>query len=227
MKELKKQLFDNFDLHYFDAGSTEKFQYLRENIDKDAFLKGRAEIMKLICECELSNVSQALVVGVYSKIPSFWFLLPTSTTGKYHGGVLSVENSIGGNIIHVRNVLGKMGKVLHRYRELVNGTGNEYLEYKELLTVSCLLHDVGKASGETPVYCPNEHGELGGALVLNVWKELELDEPFRGYIDDIVFAISEHMHMWKAINVFDMFRVGTVNRGLILSSMLCECDYYS
>jgi len=222
-----KKLKEPFDLCYFDANEDGKLEYLTKYIDNKAYEEGLGLALSLAQDSDVSLESYNFVKEIYCRLPVNWFLLPTSTTGKYHGGVTSEENSIGGNIVHTRNVVNQVGKVLHRYRELVNGTVDEYRAYREMLTVSCLLHDVGKASGPSKVFCPNDHGEIGASIVLKVWKEINWEEPFEGYISGISYAISNHMHMWKAINVFELVRIGTVNKNLILASMLCECDYYS
>ena len=234
MKSLKK-LFSPFDLCYFDADIVGKREYLTSYIDKSAILSGRGAIDELIesSSLDLSDFSIGFCKRVFQSVGSLWFLLPTSTGGKYHGGPSSLENCIGGNIVHTSRVCSMVPKVLNRYRELLNSTGVEFVNYREVLTVACLLHDIGKAGEKgDEVYSSTNHGEIGAEIISSCWSKGRfadsLPSEFSFFISELVFAVQEHMYMWRGINYLEKARLSySLTPSIICSIMLCECDYYS
>jgi hypothetical protein len=214
---------------YFDVGETMKKKFLSESIAPSAVNEAKGNFYDLIDSCGLSDFSIDFVKSVYTGLSDFWFLVPTSTGGKYHGGRLNPSNSCGGIFSHISDVVGMMPRVLNRYRELINYSGAEYACYRECLTVACLLHDIGRlgVSGDL-VYSCSDHGEVGSAMIKFIWDQGGLVSSFPFYIEEICYAVHEHMYLWRGINLFDRVRVeGGLSPSLILGAMLCECDYYS
>jgi hypothetical protein len=226
-----KKLFDQYDLCYFDADAVGKRSYLSDFVDPSAISLGRKAVDELIDSLDLSDFSASFCLRVFQSVGGLWFLLPTSTGGKYHGGVLSVENCIGGNIVHTKNVVGMVPKVLNRYRELCNNTGQEYLCFREVLTCACLLHDIGKSGLKgDEVYSCSDHGEIGASIISDCWSKGDYKSScsFNFFIDSLLFAVQEHMYMWRGINYLDRVLVdGKISASVIISMMLCECDYFS
>ena len=231
-----KKLFSPFDLHYFDADAPGKREYLTKNIESNAVLAGRKAMDELIKSdgADLSSFSIDFCKRVFQSVGSLWFLLPTSTGGKYHGGPSSISNCIGGNIVHTSSVVGRVGKVLNRYRELLNSTGTEFVSFREVLTVACLLHDIGKAGASgLEVYSSANHGEIGASIISDCWskgrfEDLVVESGFLFYIAPLVFSVQEHMYMWKGINFLERVRLDyLLTPSLLVSIMLCECDYFS
>ena len=230
-----KVLFDPFDLHYFDADGLGKREYLTKCIEPSAVSLGRSRMDELIesSSLDLSDFSVSFCQRVFQSVGSLWFLLPTSTGGKYHGGPGSVSNCIGGNIVHTSAVVGRVGKVLNRYRELLNSTGLEFVNYREVLTVACLLHDIGKAGAlGLEVYSSANHGEIGASIIDSCWSKGKFNDlcpsEFLFYIVPLVFSVQEHMYMWRGINYLERVRLDhLLTPSLLVSIMLCECDYFS
>jgi len=236
-----KVLFDLFDLHYFDADALGKREYLTKCIEPSAVSLGRSRMDELIesSSLDLSDFSVSFCQRVFQSVGSLWFLLPTSTGGKYHGGPGSVSNCIGGNIVHTSAVVGRVGKVLNRYRELLNSTGPEFVNYREVLTVACLLHDIGKAGAlGLEVYSSANHGEIGASIIDSCWSKGKFNDlltssslgsgaGFSFFIEPLCFAIHEHMYMWRGINYLEIVRLRDLTPSVLISIMLCECDYFS
>lgn len=224
-----KHFGDNFDLSYFDADENGKREYYKLFVNPSAIADGRFAMDEVVSGLCLSDYSNDFVKSVFSLVGDLWFLLPTSTGGKYHGGVLSLENSIGGNIVHTSRVVGMVPKILGRYKELCNSSGLTYLNYKEVLTVSCLLHDIGKAgvTGRS-VYSESSHGEVGADIISKASFSL-IDRvcPFDFFIEPITYAVSQHMYMWRGINYLEMAMVNGLDPSLLVCIMLCECDFFS
>ena len=223
-------LFDNYPNEYFDGSSQMKKEFTKElmsSLNPDELLiKAKTEVYSLIDSSEISNFSKDFCKACFASAPDEFFILPTSTTGKYHGGRTSLENSVGGNIIHTKNVLGLVPKVLNRYKELLTP------ELPELLRVSCILHDICKIPSGS-IYTIDTHGELGAELINKVWEQiastitLDLSQPIID-LEPVKFAVSNHMYLWKFINVWDQIQlVNECSSELLVGLMLSECDYYS
>lgn len=234
MEELKK-LFEPYSLCYFDADSSGKREYLTSYIESSAVLSGRKAMEELINSdsLDLFDFSIKFCLRVFQSVGSLWFLLPTSSGGKYHGGVLSTSNYIGGNIVHTASVVKMVPKVLNRYRELLNNTGPEFVSFREVLTCACLLHDIGKAGAKgDEVYSCGTHGEIGASIISDCWSKGDFKSScpssFSFFIDPLVFAVHEHMYMWRGINYLDRVLVDSkLTPSVLCAIMLCECDYFS
>ena len=183
-----------------------------------AISSGRAKILDIVDSCDISSSGKDFCRACFDVCASEFFYMPTSSTGKYHGGLVSGCNCIGGNVVHTSEVLGMSDRVLGRYESVL---GVFYKELAECLRIACILHDICKyPSGE--LYTSREHGELGAELIRGVgcsydWKGL------------IAEAVQNHMYAWKFQTVFDYIRTfdgGSLN-WMFLSFMLSECDYYS
>ena len=239
MEELNKlrSLFSPFDLHYFDADTLGKREYLTSSkyIDKEAVTLGRTNINELIesDSVGLSDFSISFCQRVFQSVGSLWFLLPTSTSGKYHGGHNSPSNYIGGNIIHTHHVVSMVPKILNRYRELLNSTGLEFVNFREVLTCACLLHDIGKAGlGGDEVYSCSSHGEIGSSIIASCWSKGRFVDScppeFSFFVSELCYSVSEHMYMWRGINYLDRVLVDLrLTPSVLCAIMLCECDYFS
>ena len=236
MKELRS-LFSPFDLHYFDADAPGKREYLTKCIEPAAVSLGRSRMDELIesSSLDLSDFSVSFCQRVFQSVGSLWFLLPTSTGGKYHGGPGSVSNCIGGNIVHTSAVVGMASKVLNRYRELLNETGPSFVNYREVLVLACLLHDIGKAGAlGNEVYSSTNHGEIGASIIESCWSKGKFNDllissgcGFSFFIEPLLFAVHEHMYMWRGINYLEIVRLRDLTPSVLISIMLCECDYFS
>jgi len=230
---------DLFPGHYFDASEDNKRLFIKEYIDESAIKECKENFLQLIQSLSLSNFSTSFVLRCYQCLGDLWFILPTSTGGKYHGGKLDKENSVGGIFEHISKVVARSGKVLNRYRELINADGDTYCNYKELLLVACLLHDVGRLGRDcSSIYSCSDHGEVGASIIKECWskgdyqtlfenEKLSSNLNFKFYLDELIFSVCEHMYMWRGINFLDSVKVKGLTPSLILCIMLCECDYYS
>ena len=230
---------DLFPGHYFDAKEDGKREFIKKYIDAEAVKESKLAFSNLINSLNISPFSNGFVLRCYQCLGDLWFILPTSTGGKYHGGKLDKENSVGGIFEHISKVVARSGKVLNRYRELINADGDTYCNYKELLLVACLLHDIGRLGRDcTAVYSCSDHGEVGAEIIKECWskgdyqtlfekEKLSGNLNFSFYLDELVFSVCEHMYMWRGINFLDRVKVKGLDNSLILCIMLCECDYYS
>lgn len=223
------KLFDLFPNEFFDGSSQMKKDFSKElcsSLNPDQLLiSARAEINSLINNANISDFSKEFCLRCFDKAPDEFFILPSSTTGKYHGGRTSLENCIGGNIIHTKNVLAMSDRVLHRYKGLIIDD-----RLGELLKVSCLLHDICKVpSGE--VYTKDTHGEDGADLIKYVFDTFDPDVvPSEDYIGIITHAVANHMYLWKFQNVWSQVANTDLNSNLsylLVGLMLSECDYYA
>ena len=222
------KLGDRFPDSYFDGSSLMKKEFINEllsSLNPDQLLtKGRSSMASLIDSALISDFSKDFCKACFAKAPDEFFILPTATTGKYHGGRDSLENCIGGNIIHTKNVLGMSPKVLNRYKEMVDDSS------AELLKVSCLLHDICKIP-KGGIYTLDTHGEEGTNLIQQINENIEAVD---NYIEPIKFAVANHMYLWRFQNVWnqitsanDPFTDTGFYLCLLVGLMLAECDYYS
>jgi hypothetical protein len=138
-----------------------------------------------------------------------WFILPTSTGGKYHGGLLGRQNLVGGIYQHVLALTRLVPRVIDRYSDFG-------IDLTSTLFACSILHDVARLGfDQSAVFSVSTHGELGADFIASL-----------GYRDSaLLYAISNHMYGWRVINIFNQV-VGGVNADLLLLAMLCECDYF-
>jgi len=232
---------DRFPDEYFDGSVGMKKDFIKELLSPFSAISdpssptlidfARASMDKVIGWSLISDFSKDFCRRCFASAPDEFFILPTSTTGKYHGGRSNLANCVGGNICHTSEVLGMASKVLHRYDRLVDESS------AELLKVSCILHDICKVSpGE--VFMNGDHGEDGASLVNKVWKDFDTSDcpsnmGLVDYIASIKFAVANHMHLWRFENVYNQindikFTDNPYPSGdLLVGLMLAECDYYS
>ena len=202
----------------FFSGATMKKDFLGVSNLSRAIADGRDKIADLIREANLSSEAAQWCGVCFAEAPLEFFYMPTSSTGKYHGGQADPCNCVGGNIVHTEQVLAMADKVLHRYEDAL---GVFYEQLSEALRVSCLLHDIAKyAPGD--LFVSKTHGESGAELI----RSVSSDFSWSGLVAD---SVCNHMYYWKFSSVFDSlqaFGAGSLN-GLFLCFMLSECDYYS
>ena len=216
---------------------------------KEAFIAKLAAGSSCALECYKSFVSlceslpltsgdrsMCLIVldGLFS-INSNWFLMPTSSTGKYHGGIMSPENYIGGIYHHCARLCKFASSVLVRYKEVIDGldlslgfnfepsSGSEVapspFDFSSKLLACCVLHDIGKMNlSQDCVYSVADHGEVAASFIESLGFTCE---------GSVLYAISNHMYGWKAINCFNHIVASGASVGLVLLLMLCECDFFS
>lgn len=215
------KLFDKISLEYFEGSEDMKKSWLIDNIKPEVINDGRTEMTLVINNADISDPSKDFCKVCYAKAPKEFFYLPTSTSGKYHGGPESIENSIGGNIIHTKEVLAMAPKVLHRYKELIITN----FEIEEMLKVSCILHDICKVS-KGAIWNNKLHGEDGADLIAGI----DFDHPINHFKQIICFAVKNHMYLWRFENVFNQFIMlgdDPPSYELLVGFMLSECDYYA
>jgi len=203
---------------YFPGTSTMKKEYLGVSDFSGAIAEGR-KIMKDLIDNSIVDYTQALFCSdCFAKAPLEFFYMPTSSTGKWHGGPKDTCNCVGGNIEHTKQVLAMSDKVLHRYESAL---GVFYDQLAGALRVACILHDIAKYSSGS-IWVSKTHGEEGAELL----RSVKTDFPFAALV---IEAVQGHMYYWKFSTIYDSiatFGSGSLN-GLFLSFMLSECDYYS
>ena len=164
---------DAFPTTFFSGSSTMKKEFISASDFSGAISEGRAKVDALVLGASLSLEGAAFVRACFEVAPLEFFYMPTSSTGKYHGGQADPCNCVGGNIVHTEQVLAMADKVLHRYEDAL---GVFYEQLSEALRVSCLLHDIAKyAPGD--LFVSKTHGESGAELIRSVvsnydWSEL-------------------------------------------------------
>jgi hypothetical protein len=147
-----------------------------------------------------------------------WFIIPTSTGGKYHGGINGMQNSCGGIYYNCVGMIKIADGVFRRYSELIDGLGTLPFDFPSKLLACILLHDIGRlAFSQDTAFSVKDHGERGVVFIESL-----------GYASEaaLLYAISNHMYGWKVINVFNQVVVSGASVGLILLCMLCECDFF-
>lgn len=178
------------------------------------------------CElCEslpLTSLDRSLclsVLGSLYSINSNWFLMPTSSTGKYHGGMLSAQNTVGGIYQHSLALCNLANSVLARYKEVIESLATPPgFDFPSQLLTACILHDIGKMNlSQSTIYSVANHGEVAADFIASL-----------GFNDStaLLYAISNHMYGWKAINVFNHIVAHGACSELVLLFVLCECDFF-
>lgn len=217
----------NFPASFFQGHEEVKKEFLATNINSACLESCKRELNALIASAAISTSSKEFCYRCFSVCPAEFFYMPTSTTGKYHGGQTSSENSVGGNIVHTGKVLGMCPRVLRRYESFL---GVDFQIAAEALRVGCILHDICKVPAGS-IWSLGTHGEAGAELVRGVegFKSLEFGEW-------VAFAIGGHMYLWRFADIWNMIinsipsidsGVGTDIIGIAVGFMLSECDYYS
>ena len=202
----------------FFSDATMKKEFIAQASLSRAIADGRDKIADLIREANLSSEAAQWCGVCFAEAPLEFFYMPTSSTGKYHGGQADPCNCVGGNIVHTEQVLNTSAKVLNRYE---GALGVFYEQLSECLKVGCLLHDIAKYS-TGDLFVSKTHGESGAELIQSVESAYD----FRGLVCS---AVCNHMYYWRFLTVYDAiatFGAGSLN-GLFLCFMLSECDYYS
>ena len=209
---------DQFPDTYFPSSSTMKKDYLGASDFSEVIAEGR-KIMKDLIDNSIVDYNQALFCSdCFAKAADEFFYMPTSSTGKWHGGPKDICNCVGGNIEHTKQVLAMSDKVLHRYESAL---GVFYDQLACALRVACILHDIAKYSSGS-LWVSKTHGEEGAQLISSIDTEYE-------WASLIADAIQGHMYYWKfdtMYNAIVTFGSGSLN-GLFLNFMLSEADYYS
>lgn len=226
-------LFGPFPDSFFDGSSQMKKEFVKElcsSLNPDEILiQAKAEMYSLIDSADISSFGKNFCTACFAKAPDEFFILPTSTTGKYHGGRLSKDNSLGGNIYHTSKVLALSDKVLYRYKELLDPQRDP-----ELLKVSCILHDICKVPAGD-IYSIGTHGEIGADLIAKVEPQMMIMtiDPINPIdpsevldFEPIKFAVANHMYLWKFSNVYNQLQLGC-STNLLIGLMLAECDYFA
>lgn len=215
-------LFEPFPDNFFDGSTEMKKAFVKELCSPlspdEVLVKAKAEMYSLIESADISDFGKDFCKACYAKAPDEFFILPTSTTGKYHGGRLSKDNSLGGNIYHTSQVLKISDKVLYRYKELLDP-----LRDPELLKVSCILHDICKVPAGD-IYSIGTHGEIGADLISEI-ELMTLESEAFDFVP-IKFAVANHMYLWKFSNVYSQLQLGCSTE-LLIGLMLAECDYFA
>ena len=124
------------------------------------------------------------------KLPDYFYEVPASSTGKYHP---SYATGDGGLLRHT--------KVVVRMAEELFGIYKFPSRTKDLIIMSCLLHDTIKKGFEEEKYTRFDHPLLAAENIRNHAKELKLTK------DDIEFVcgcIESHMGRFNTSEYSDI-----------------------
>jgi hypothetical protein len=211
-------LGDKFRIEFFTNDGAKKSIVKELEGDLTLISSGRKAMNDLIDDNILNCSGVTFCKEIVLAAPDMFFFMPTSSTGKHHGGMESASNSVGGNLVHTERVVKMSNRVIRRYKDIL---GYYYNDFAEILKISCLLHDLCKYPGNG-LHTVEDDGARCAELIRGsksdyLWKEL------------VAYAIGNHMYAWKFSTVWDCILgfKGTDCNGILLSFMLSECDYYS
>ena len=212
------KLGDKFPETYFRGSNTIKKSFIENNDWSLVYKEGIEAMEHMIDEAKISDVGKKFCKLCFALADREFYMMPTSSTGKHHGGYNSPSNSFGGNIVHTKEVLTMADKVLRRYQSALGGM---YGELAEALRIACILHDICKYK-VGGLYTNNNHGMAGYDLITSVKSDYV-------HRDLIASAVGAHMQAWEFMYVWDhILTYGDIFKELLLVSfMLSECDFYS
>lgn len=205
---------------FFDGGNSFKQELIAKAITNGDALKCFNKFIELTDSLPFNESVRSGSVRVLKALfqcnPQ-WFVIPTSTSGKYHGGRRGAQNSVGGIYEHIRACLIVAESVIGRYKDMfVERSLDSYIED---LSVACLLHDIGKLNFDPSLcYSIPTHGEAAVEFIQTLGV---------AFNECVLYAIANHMYGWKVAEVFNQVKNNGVDDLLLMLCMLCECDYFS
>lgn len=164
--------------------------------------------------------------------PDFW-IIPSSSTGKYHP---DWENGNGGLIRHIRAVTTYAISGLRRYGYGCDYTGmdpNDSAEARDIIVCAALLHDWGK-NGNPPEkwgrHTTKTHGEDTANYIkekmfpkfIKMFKEVKDVDGLKKMLKEVCIAIYHHYGIWSKEKLSP-----SSNKLTNFAKILQEADYYS
>lgn len=155
------------------------------SFDIDPLYEFRAELGAIASPMYLEIAQEAL-----SKVPHYFWLVPASSSGKYHP---KSSLGIGGLLRHVRSVFAISEELLSHK---LYGAFNE--DTKDEIRVAILLHDACKQGiSNTPGHTVTEHPLLvRGVLYPNDMENRDPGTQVTDAWDRICLLIETHMGVW-------------------------------
>jgi hypothetical protein len=224
---------DRFGEKYFLGSTSDKETLIKSLVAIDSSALSSASpalacytsFVSLIESLPLTTSDREICTVAYADlffINPAWFIIPTSTGGKYHGGINGLQNTCGGIYNHVFNMCQLASSVLKRYDEVLEElklSGALLFDMPSKLLTAILLHDIGRMGFDNAsVFSVAEHGELAVERLTALGFKSE---------SDLLYCVGNHMYGWKAINFFNHAIAFGISVSLVLLCMLCECDYFS
>jgi len=107
---------DRFSDKYFLGGATFKKSFIDfvDPLCVSTCHKAFTELLEGLPMIESDRSMCTVVLDRALLVNPNWFILPTSTGGKYHGGVTGVQNTCGGIYQHVKALIDMCDAVLGR-----------------------------------------------------------------------------------------------------------------
>lgn len=225
---------DIFPKTYFHDSQELKKEFLDTNIDEECVDTCKKAFFSLVDSCEISDFSKEFIHKCYSMVGSNFFTLPVSTGGKHHGGITSNENCCGGIYHHYLRALKISERVIDRYKDCLNRLSlSEFNNYVEVLRVSILLHDIGRLGPDgIEIFSCVDHGFIGARIVADCFTKMDLPCEFDFYIFPLLYAVENHMELWKFSNAYNAILNYRLNSNpdfqfLLCGLMLSESDFFS
>ena len=135
---------------------------------------------------------KTLVTECFNRIPKYWFMKPSSSTGKYHP---KEEHLPGGLSLHTARVF-DIGVKLADARKFDCNL--------EIIKAGCLLHDIARFGVEEKPseHSLKDHANRGADWVHKIGEELNIfedDTPLGSDtdLDRVCKAIRSHMGRWN------------------------------
>ena len=206
-------LGESFPREFYYGSVSVKKEFISEGLASESLTKFKEFVNSLPISKHSVELCNTVFDSLFKVNPS-WFILPTSTGGKYHGGPSGKQNSVGGIYHHIAGTVKCSTFVIARYKDLL---GTSFASSRELLTIACLLHDVGRMGlQEGNFYSVSNHGELGAKFISGI---VSVDP-------SIIYGISNHMYGWKVVNIYNYILAHGIDNSLLLLAMLTESDYF-
>lgn len=125
-----------------------------------------------------------LVTECFNKIPPYWFMKPSSSTGKYHP---KDEHLPGGLSLHTARVLDITEILIESFKNVCN---------PDVMRAGALLHDIGRYGTDEKA---SEHSLKNHAILGANWVEkigIGLGTPEKDLLE-ICGIIRTHMGRWS------------------------------
>lgn len=120
---------------------------------------------------------QEWTMATLLKVPDYFWIAPTSTTGKYHPAVCNLK---GGLITHTKRVVWLANKICHAW--------GIFAQNRDVVLAACILHDIAKVPPGTS-YAEHE------AHPINAQKYFAPGKSH--FIQEINACIQTHMGRWS------------------------------
>ena len=142
-------------------------------------------------------------------LPDYFFMIPASSTGKYHPKFASTNNGL---VKHTKVAV----RIAYDLFETVNNFSDED---KDLIIMALVMHDGLKKGIEEEKYTRFDHPLLVSKLIMENASKLEMD------IDDVrkmCMLIESHMGKWNTSNYSKVELPVPTNE---MQRFVHRCDY--